>query len=233
MTRVLTPLPALPANVFTDRANEYLQLAWQSAGQSLAAMGALRGNRLRQSGGPRSGTTSDQDQDLLRAMLVFASAGLDASMKALVQDALPTLADRHPAVQERLEEFASRRMTELNAVSPRVLGRLLAHQTSPRAALITEFVSELTGGSLQSVEELHRIRSALGIADDTPAARAIIGLRDAFSARNQIIHEMDLTDPTVQRKRRHRGIEATAKMADAVLEVGCLIVAETAAALEA
>jgi len=83
VARKLAPIPTVSANVFTDRAAEYLRLAQQSAGQALAAMEQLRKARKTEAGGGRSGTTSDQDQDLLRAMLVFSCAGLDAGMKAL------------------------------------------------------------------------------------------------------------------------------------------------------
>ncbi len=231
MPASLARLAEVQQNVFTDRATEYLRLSWQTAGQALAAMHQLRQLRGEQGGAPRIGTTSDQDQDLLRAMLVFACAGLDAAMKAVVEDAIPTLADRSDAVQAKLEEHAARRMGELDSVNIRQIGRWLAHPTSPRAALVASLVEELTGGSLQSVEELQRVRAALGIADDSGVAHSIVLLRPAFVARNQISHEMDLTGPTERRTRRHRGIDATVGMANEVLNVGSLVLADVAADL--
>jgi hypothetical protein len=162
-------------------------------------------------------------------MLVFACAGLDAGMKALIEDAFPTFADRVPAAQSRLEDFTVRVLAGATSGSARVLSRVLAHPVSPRAGLVSEFVDELTGGSLQSVEELQRVRSALGIPDDSEVTRHINGLRPVFVARNEISHEMDLTGPTVQRRRRHRGIDATVAMADSALAVGLQVVAHVAA----
>jgi len=229
---VLASLPELRSNVFTERASQYLTLAHQSAGRALAAMHELRDARRQASGRSPSGRTSDQDQDLLRAMLVFSCAGLDAAMKALIEDSLPTLADRHDQVQRRLEEFGSRRVAEGGSLDARVIGRLLAHPVSPRAALVQDFVDDLTGGSLQSVEQLHRVRSALGIDDSSAVAVAINDLRQTFKARNEVSHEMDLTPLIEHRSRRHRGIRAMVDMANSVLAVGCQIVNQVAETTE-
>ncbi|MEK8106567.1 hypothetical protein NKG94_17415 [Micromonospora sp. M12] len=45
-------------------------------------------------------------QDLYRAAIMFAGAGLDRALKALVSDALPALARIDKPVQERLTAFA-------------------------------------------------------------------------------------------------------------------------------
>jgi hypothetical protein len=187
-------------------------------------MHQLRAARRQARGRAMRGQTSNQDQDLLRAMLVFACAGLDAAVKALIEDSLPTLADRNPDVQLQLEAFAEKRVSQVGGLATGAVARLLAHPVSPREGLLEDFVQELTGGSLQSVDQLHRVRAALGI-EDPPAIAAITSLRGVFKARNEISHEMDLNPITERRVRRHRGIRETVSMADRVFAVGCDIVA--------
>ncbi|MCU0571086.1 MAG: hypothetical protein MUF49_31540 [Oculatellaceae cyanobacterium Prado106] len=43
--------------------------------------------------------STDEEQDLLRAMLVFASAGLDSMAKQLVSDALPIVIDNNEGAE--------------------------------------------------------------------------------------------------------------------------------------
>jgi hypothetical protein len=214
----------------TSRAAAYLRSAHESASFVFGAMCQLR-NQRRQ-GGERRGTTSDQDQDLLRAMLVFACAGLDAAMKALIQDALPRLADAHPPVQKRLDDFAAKYLAEGGNVSSKALAKVLAHAGSPRQAVVEAFVAELTGGSLQSAEELLRVCDALGIKDSALESQ-ILNLKDAFVARNQIVHELDLGHDQGARRRRPRRINEMVGHTDHLFAVGCEVVSRTTKSLEA
>lgn len=164
-TQKLKGLAAISGADATRRAAAYLRSAHESASFVFEAMCQLRGQR-RQSE-ERRGRPSDEDQDLLRAMLVFACAGLDAAMKALIRDALPALADAHPPVQERLDDFAAKYLAEGGTVSSKALAKVLAHAGSPRQAVVEAFVADLTGGSLQSAQELLRVCDALGIKDSS------------------------------------------------------------------
>ena len=58
----------------------------ESANALWAAYDLARLNR----GKPR-GITTDQEQDILRAMLIAAASGLDASIKQLIRDCLQAL----------------------------------------------------------------------------------------------------------------------------------------------
>jgi len=55
--------------------------------------------------------TTDEEQDLLRAMLVMAAAGLDSMTKQLIRDALPQVVHRTGAAREGLEKFLARQLT--------------------------------------------------------------------------------------------------------------------------
>jgi hypothetical protein len=75
--------------------------------------------------------TTDEEQDLLRAMLVMAAAGLDSMLKQLIRDCMPSLVKANPQVREGLEKFVARSIRgEADAPEPlagaRFLGRVLA-----------------------------------------------------------------------------------------------------------
>jgi hypothetical protein len=228
----LTGLTQSGSHELTVRANKFLLLAHESAKEALAAMKSLRAHRRAEQGSARMGRTSDQDQDLLRAMLVFACAGVDASMKALIREALPVLADMNTDVQAKLDTFAAGYLSDAGAVSPKALARVLGHAGSPRQALVEEFIEELTGGSLQSSQQLDLVCGALGIVD-AQLRRDVDGLGPVFAVRNQIIHEMDLNPAPGGQMRRQRNIEQMVFMANRALGLAQRIVNSVTAALNA
>jgi YD repeat-containing protein len=194
-------------------------------------MHTLRAGRRQASGADARGITSAQDQDLLRAMLVFACAGLDAAMKTLIRDALPALADHHTGVQKQLADFTVRTLSDGGAVSPKVLARILTHAEHPRVAVIEAYVDDLTGGSLQSADELDKVCTAFGI-DDADLRKQVRGLRPMFQARNQIIHELDFT-PEGRLTRRTRPIGGMVHWASDALLTGQRIVSAVSLSLRA
>ena len=150
-------------------------------------------------GGPR-----DEEQDLLRAALVFAGAGLDSCLKELIRGSLKALAKIDEGVQEEFETFVQRQLRG-ESEEPESIGgyKFLASVLSsshPQSKLLNEYVYYLTGTSLQSVEQLFKTFKALGIdtkflGEQKPALVMI------FEARNKIIHELDIN---FARGRGHR-----------------------------
>lgn len=164
-----------------------------------------------------AGRPNEQEQDLRRAMLVSACAGVDAAIKTLIRDALPQLADESAEVQGKLDESAERLLSEAGVVSPKVLARVLAHEVSPRTAIVESMTYELTGGSLQSAEQLLSVCSSFGIQDKDLTSQ-VLDLKDAFTATNQIVHEMDMNLTGENRwARRLRSMEPMIGMADRAL----------------
>lgn len=199
------------------RAQQYLLSAWKSASEALTAMQTLREKRRREGGLKPGGRTSDQDQDLLRAMLVFSCAGVDAAIKALIEDALAELADFNEHVQKKLDQFGERYLADAGGVSVKSLAKVLGHADSPRDALIQQFIDDLTGGSLQSADQLQTVCGALGL-NDAELRKDVDALADVFRARNQIIHELDLTAEGWF-ARRQRAMKAMVTMANDALVV--------------
>ena len=74
-----------------------LKVSHESADALLKAFELAQTGR----GAPR-GMTTDEEQDLLRAMLVMAAAGLDSMLKRLIRDCMPSLVKANPQVREGL-----------------------------------------------------------------------------------------------------------------------------------
>ena len=163
------------------------------------------------------GAPSDVDYDLLRAMLVFACAGLDSMIKHLIEEALPAAINHLEGAQKRFEEFVQRK---LNQDDKRTwLGKVLT-TPDPRNRLVEEFVADLVAGSLQSRDKILSMGAlfGLGMKDliDNPQS-----LNEVFHARNQIGHEMDMDLTGQQRRsRRPRRRDETVALAELVLECG-------------
>ena len=182
------------------------------------AFSVVRANR-----GVTSGAPTDEEQDLLRAALVLAAAGLDSLTKHLIRESLPRLVEVDPAVQRGLEDFAVRSMRgdiggETDARGIKFLARIIA-APSQRGRLIEEYVDSLTGSSMQSPDQLFQAAAALGLDPKTTGVDVKV-LKPIFDTRNDIIHELDIDLAGAKRKRHSRTRGKMLADAKALLEVG-------------
>lgn len=179
------------------------------------------------------GMTTDEEQDLLRSMLVMAASGLDAMAKQLIRDALPSIAasdERAAQLLEKSIQKAVMRIADKTAGGSGFLARVLT-APSTRGQVIEEYIQELTRGSLQSVEELWRVVAALGISDtDIPVDQT--ELREAFGVRNQIVHELDINLEAPRRNRNARKQSDMLRAANCIMEVGEFILQAVDSKLE-
>ena len=194
-------------NSYCEKATVILNCAHESASSLLNLFELLRAKRG--AGTPR-GMTTDEEQDLLRAMLVMAAAGVDAMIKQLIRDSLPALVMADPKVKEGLESFVSGQIRgeERNTPSGRkFLAKVLA-APSHQAQVIEEYIGDLTGGSLQSADSVLSTANALGIAPKSlgvdPKA-----LKKIFDIHNDIIHELDIN---LEAERRIRNLRSRSAM---------------------
>ena len=157
------------------------------------------------------GMTTDEEQDLLRAMLVSAASGLDAMTKQLIREALPIIIQIGKEALAELEKFVTRRLrdgTDDSLERTPFLARVLT-APSTQKQIIEDYIGYLTKGSLQSSDELSRVAKAFGISqkevniDHTK-------LRPIFESRNRIIHELDINF-SGKRRRRNLRSEGTMK----------------------
>ena len=159
-------------------------------------------------------SSGDEDQDLLRAMLLFSSAGLDSMVKQLARDALPIVIELNAGAREQFRIFVERQLRN----DQDRFALLSAAIVGDKEELQHVLISDLTAKSLQSVEELSRTAAYFDIAtiDLIPDPNA---LRDVFIARNQIAHEMDVDSSTAEQ--RHRDFAAMRSYTEEIFTVAC------------
>jgi len=184
--------------------------------------------------GKTSGTTSDEEQDLLRAMVVFAAAGLDSLLKQIVKDALPKILEKSEAAQVELQKYTQRALRGRSRtigseedegddwleIDKKFLAEILIAD-SPRDAVIERLVGNLIGESLQSTEQIFKVIRCLGLDEKSlEIGKNKEGLDKIFKARNQIIHEMDIDFSQPRRNRFTRSQTTMKNNAKALLEFG-------------
>lgn len=178
--------------------NAYLILsnAHDAASSFLDIFNNVRKNRN------AKGTPTDEEQDLLRAMLTFAGAGLDSMVKQLIVDALPLVVKRDVGAKEIFKKYIGKRLKKDDEIDHQLLADVLG-EANPRDHLITIIVKDLTSNSLQSTDQLLRVGSYFNIPSndicDNPKYLSVI-----FKARNEIAHEMDIDFSQTNRNRRPR-----------------------------
>lgn len=203
-----------------EQARLILAHTHESAGALLKAFNLARSQR---SGGGAKGTggmTTDEEQDILRAMLVMAAAGLDSMTKQLIRDTLPLIIRVNDRAREGLEKYVARQFAndiELanEGRASRFVASLLSSQNLPDRAA-NEYVRHLTSGSMQSAEELLKIAAAFGLTRDQ-VKTDFQSLKEIFEVRNKIIHELDINLQGTRRKRNIRSRDDLVSHANALL----------------
>ena len=200
----------------TDRAETVLTQAKISIKHFREAFATVRKAR-KASGPPTAG-----EQDLIRASLTFAAAGLDSTIKELIKGSVRSLAEHDAEVQRGLEEYAKRQLKDdkdgtLAKNGASFLAKILV-STSPYDQLLENYTQHLTGSSLQSVDELFKASSALGIKVGIVNSKSK-ELREIFQIRNLIIHELDVRFDDGKKARNSRTKKGLDEMSDLLLNV--------------
>lgn len=219
----LDPLTDPVAHDTTESAQRYLTSAYDSVSAVLRNLDLIREQR-RAEGQDLRGRLTDNEEDLLRAAIVFAGAGLDAALKQLIRDSLPAVLENSALAMDKFKAFVRRHLSQADVID---VGRLADYLVaeSPRVEMIEAYVDELTGGSLQSQQQVENVAGALGI-DDSHLRRRLAALHAAFQSRNQIAHELDLRSPERpgDRARRTRRINDSVRTCHDLLESAQLVV---------
>lgn len=202
----------------TTKASSILQYAHDSAESFVDAFRTVRKDRQAGRGRP-----TDEEHDLLRAMLVISAAGLDSMLKQLIRDALPRMLKITPSLLESLVKFVTSQIrSDVEEKDPssgkRFLANLLCSE-SIYERVIEEYVHSLTGSSLQSADELLKICAVLGLERDVLDG-SVGEIKGVFYARNEIIHEMDIDFGVGIRNRRPRSLKAMVDSSNRLLQTG-------------
>ncbi len=205
------PRPQPPKSHILAESYTILSGAYDAASSFLTLFENTRRNR------GAEGASTDEEQDLLRAMLVFACAGLDSMIKQVVRDALETVIDKNSGAHENFRIFVEKRLAKQGTFDPKFLARVLT-EMDPRKVLIEELVGELTSQSLQSKDQVLRTASYFDIPTKDLVSD-IDQLDQVFRSRNQISHEMDVDLNQTNRNRRPRQKNVMIDYTKVILEV--------------
>lgn len=152
-------------------------------------------------------------------MLVFASAGLDSMVKHLAREALPSVIRRGTGPNKEFRGFVERHM-KMRAADDKPNYELLIEvllSESPRDTLVSSLVSELTGHSLQSAEQLFVVGAHFNVSSQSICPDRD-RLKQVFNIRNQIVHEMDIDFTRPNRNRVPRRRDDMVAAANQILE---------------
>jgi len=139
-------------------------------------------------------------------------------VKQLVRDTLGLILTKQEGAQRQFTGFIQSRLRREEQVDIRFLAEALAAER-PMMHLRAELVRELTGASLQSVDQLLKVAASFAIPADE-ITKDPKHLRTVFEARNQIAHEMDILFGQPNRGRRQRARKTMHEYTKLVLSVG-------------
>ena len=202
------PEPPEPAAAQLRNTHLVLAHTLSTVNSFLAAFESRVGQRGR-------GAPTDQEYDLLRAMLVFACSGLDSMIKHAIRDALPAVIDCVDRAEDNFRDFVEKQLPPDGRSTNRLLAAVLTAR-NPRVALVEHLVRDLTGSSLQSKNQILRAGSFF----DLPSRELIddMSLFDSiFRTRYQIAHEMDIDFNQPRRNRAPRPKQEMVDFTEAVL----------------
>jgi hypothetical protein len=145
------------------------------------------------------GTPTDLEQDLLRAMLVFACSGLDAVIKQLIRDALPNVIEKNEGAEQQFRGFARKKLGGDQKLSIDLIALSITSRT-PREHTLKRFIDELLQDSLQSKDQIFQIAAIFDIPSNIISSDPK-NLAEVFKVRNRIIHELDIDFGGTNRKR--------------------------------
>jgi len=149
--------PTAPSCVQCARAYQIFQTTFRTCESFLNSFIQVRKDRHAQ------GTPTDLEQDLLRAMLVFACSGLDSMIKQLIPDALPTVIDKNEGAELQFRGFIEKKIGNDQKLGMEIMALSITSRT-PREHTLNRFIAALTQDSLQSKDQIYQITSMFDIA---------------------------------------------------------------------
>ena len=190
-------LPTAFPSAKTAAAQERLDAALSSVNNVLLTMSISRAVDRSVKKKDLRGRLSESNTDILRAAIVFAGAGVDAALKKLMKDTIREVVLRHESAKTKCLDFIDRHLAAPDsAVDRRRLGLILTDSRGSQAVLLESYERELTGDSLQSADQVNSVCGASGVDERMIRERLKEGsvLDQMFRARNEIVHQLDLTD---------------------------------------
>lgn len=175
------------------------------------------------------GIPTDEEQDLLRAMLIFSTSGLDSMVKQLIREALPKVISKDEGANIVFTGYIEKRISKDETINTKMIASALV-SNDPKEFLIQYLVDDLTSGSLQSKDELLGAASFFNIPSNLITSNFNY-LQELFSVRNEISHEMDIDLDQPNRNRRPRSLRKMVSYTNEVFKVAGNFLSEVDARL--
>ena len=223
----LTNLPRKPSGRQVTGAWRYLVGCHSSVTGLFDALATIRDTKRAGTGQDARGRLARDEEDLLRAALVFTSSGLDACCKRLLRDTLETLIAGNTTAGRKFHDFVKQEL----ATGPSDPLTQAILDPDPRRQMITVYIDARTRSSLQRTRDVKtRVRDTLGITNAQLPDNRIEQLDEFFKARNAIVHDLDYQNPAAQKNwaRWSRPMEKVRADCDTVFAVVALIIRATA-----
>ena len=161
---------------------------------------------------------SDGSQDLLRAAIVFTSAGVDACLEVLLVHAVPVLITSNANARSKFERYIDDQANAPKATQD-FLGAI--KDPDPRTRLLEMYIQDLASPSFQGSKSIkNRCLAALGITNAQLPHPRLAALDGFFRARNDVAHRLDLMQPNgedARPRRQPRRQDDVGRMCDEVL----------------
>lgn len=233
MGQVLRDLVTIPPGMRAPSVRQSRRLldgSYRSVDDILVAAQELE--TLRRTGnGSTKGRRAQREVDLLRAALVFSSAGIDASMARLVNDAGRVLirasgTGAHTQYREFLKQAIPAKSVDSGLRD--VLLDMEVEET-----ILTYYLSQKTKASFQGSGDLKkRVVTVLGLPTSTLSQSVVHDLDKFFTARNEIVHQMDFTEGLGSSvARQSRDINEVIEQCNSALDVAAELVNATVSTL--
>jgi len=191
-----TNYPQRPQSRICDYSFLILKTTHESASNLLNTFNNIRIQRR------AHGTPTNAEQDLLRAMLVFASAGLDSVVKQLVKDTIKKVVEVNKGAESTFKAFVEKKLYKNEIIDHKLITGVF-FATSPREHLLSLLKADLLSSSLQSKDALFRAGSFFNIPSNDICTNPD-KLSKVFHDRNHIVHEMDIDLGQTNRNRLPR-----------------------------
>jgi hypothetical protein len=227
----LTPLPAKPRVTAINQAWRYLKAAHETVQGVFEGFAVIRDAEKTASGKDTRGRLRHDEANLLRAAIVFTSSGLDACCKRLLRDTLHLLVDGNVDAARKFDDFLKNELSgpPSDKLSDAIRG------TNPREEMIRLYIEARTKASLQGSSDVKsRVRDTLGISNARLPLARLTQLNGFFTARTEIVHDLDYKSPTGQGVARHpRTQDWVRDQCDTALALVAEIINEAAANIRA
>ncbi len=131
-------------------------------------------------------------QNILRSIILFSCAGIDAIVKQLILESLEWVIERDEGAQHQFRQYVNRKLKKDIGEKLSLLTDIVTAKDS-RRLLINLLRQDLSFDSLQNTEQLFRVAEHFNIRTNELVDKEDEQiLKKAFAARNIIVHQMDV-----------------------------------------